>query len=247
MDTLTSESETSPMSKFDPFHPSLISDNPDNFWNNDTKSSDLNNIIGNMDKKINSISPSYESVTTMTYIKNTFNYKIAIIILLIVLIVLIGTYYWFNTSSIFNPLEVTGTCKSNISTYCKDGNTVFNAQKISVNDLYNGDQSKCTHGKVFNERPLSCQPNNHNLLCEKIKETMQNQKIDEDDIRKIHKKCLNTEKPILPYLSEGMGKCLSGNYENIDDLNTCLVIGKNHNNIDYDIKEFFPKKINYNA
>ena len=180
--------------------------------------------------------------TIRKYLSTPDNILKLLIAILAVFILGFVAHYYLKTKGKYDAQEITQSCKSKLHEYCLHGTTVHNAQEVPVLSIYNGDLKKCeTDSKLFHDRPLECQPNNKELLCDKIEEVAAQS--NPEIAKEMKKKCESSGNKMK--LTPEMGKCLDKQFDDIDDLNDCLAINKSHSAVGYKYNEFFPQKIKW--
>lgn len=179
--------------------------------------------------------------TIRKYLSTPDNILKLVIAILVIFVIGFGIHFYLKKKLTYNPNEITSSCKTKIHEYCTKGTTYHNAQEVPVLSLFNGDVTKCeTESKLFHDRPLECQPNNKEILCNKIEEIAAQSN---PELAKVYKKNCDEKKNIK--LNPQMGKCLEKDFDDLDELNDCLLMNKNHSVVGYDYQEFFPQKIKW--
>jgi hypothetical protein len=120
----------------------------------------------------------------------------------------------------YNPYEITPRCQAIIKDQCESGTATLDGEEVSLKNIYKGDTELCeTNSKLFKERPLHCQPNNHHLICQKL-QTIQEESNVPDDKKISYDQCIksNGKKHIV----NNMARCLNKNINNVAEFNNCL-------------------------
>jgi hypothetical protein len=165
--------------------------------------------------------------------------KIFVVVLCVIFILYLYAVYTKRYNTTYDKKEITSFCKNALNNYCTKGKTLFNAQVVDVGKtMYGGDIKQCTEeSKLFDERPLQCQPHNHSALCNKIIDIQEKNEI-EPTIT--YGECMNHGNAVL---TPAMAQCLDKNFKTVDGLKSCLQHEKTMTWVNP--KEVFPTNIKW--